>query len=91
MVKSSKEKLDLTRKLLKMGLSYRDIQEKLRLQFGSGVSNTTLIKLQKKNDEVSQLRKENDQIREELALFKKLYFELLALTKKRMEKIKNEQ
>ena len=90
MVKSSKEKLDLTRKLLKMGLSYRDIQEKLRLQFGSGVSNTTLIKLQKKNDEVSQLRKENDQIREELALFKKLYFELLALTKKRMEKIKNE-
>ena len=90
MVKSSKEKLDLTRKLLQMGLSYRDIQEKLRLQFGSGVSNTTLIKLQKKNDEVSQLRKENDQIREELALFKKLYFELLALTKKRMEKIKNE-
>ncbi|QEE16787.1 hypothetical protein DSAG12_02617 [Promethearchaeum syntrophicum] len=91
MVKSSKEKLDLTRKLLQMGLSYRDIQEKLRLQFGSGVSNTTLIKLQKKNDEVSQLRKENDQLREELALFKKLYFELLALTKKRMEKIKNEK
>ena len=90
MVKSSKEKLDLTRKLLQMGLSYRDIQEKLRVQFGSGVSNTTLIKLQKKNDEVSQLRKENDQLRDELSLFEKLYFELLALTKKRMEKIKNE-
>ena len=90
MVKSSKEKLDFTRKLLQMGLSYREIQEKLRVQFGSGVSNTTLIKLQKKNDEVSQLRKENDQLTEELALFKKLYFELLALTKKRMEKIKNE-
>ena len=90
MVKSSKEKLDLTMKLLQMGLPYRDIQEKLRLQFGSGVSNTTLMKLQKKNDAISQLRKENEQIKEELALFKKLYFELLALTKKRMEKIKNE-
>ena len=91
MVKSSYEKLEFTKKLLQMGLPYRDIQEKLRLQYGSGVSNTTLIKLQKKNDEISQFRKENEQLREELALFKKLYFELLALTKKRMEKMKNEK
>ena len=88
MVKSSKEKLDTAKKLLLQGAPYREIQKKLNDQYGSGVSNSTLIKLQKKNDEIQLLKLENFQLKEELALFKKLYFELLAATKNKMEKDK---
>ena len=90
MAKSSPEKLDTAKKLLLQGFPYREIQKKLNDQYGSGVSNSTLIKLQKKNDEIHLLKQETFQLREELALFKKLYFELVAATKKRMEKEKHD-
>ncbi|OLS15092.1 MAG: hypothetical protein RBG13Loki_1279 [Promethearchaeota archaeon CR_4] len=82
MGKSSKEKFDLVEQLLQEGKPYRVIQEKLLEKFGSGMSNTTLKRLLNEQNKIHQLEEKNMQLEHELALFKKMYFELLNATRK---------
>jgi len=77
MGKSSKEKIDYARQLLNAEIPYREIQEYLKLRFGSGMSNTTLRKLQDDHDEINQLREELKRVNNQLDLYKRLYNELL--------------
>jgi hypothetical protein len=82
MGKSNQEKFDLAEHLLKEGKPYRFIQDALIAKFGSGMSNTTLKRLLKEQNKIYQLEERNKQLEHELALFKKMYFELLNATKK---------
>jgi len=82
MGKSSQEKFDLAEQLLQEGKPYKFIQEKLLEKFGSGMSNTTLKRLLREKNKIYQLEEKNTQLEHELALFKKMYFELLNATKK---------
>jgi hypothetical protein len=84
--KSSKEKIELAEKLLINKTSYRLIQEELKKKFGSGLSNTTLRDLQRDQSRVNILEEKIEFLEEELALFKKLYFQLRKATKKRLLK-----
>ena len=86
MGKSSKEKIALAEKLLISNTSYRLIQEELKKKFGSGLSNTTLKKLQRDQSRVKILEEKIEFLEDELALFKKLYFQLRKATKKRLMK-----
>lgn len=86
MGKSSKEKIELAEKLLINKTSYRLIQEELKKKFGSGLSNTTLRDLQRDQSRVNILEEKIEFLEEELALFKKLYFQLRKATKKRLLK-----
>ena len=86
MGKSSKEKIELAEKLLINKTSYRLIQEELKKKFGSGLSNTTLRNLQRDQSRVNILEEKIEFLEEELALFKKLYFQLRKATKKRLLK-----
>jgi len=49
----------------------------LKLRFGSGMSNTTLQKLQDERDEINRLREELKRCKYQLDLYKRLYNELL--------------
>ena len=90
MSKRDPEKIAFAEELMEQGVPYRQIQEKMKEKFGSGMSNNTLNKLQQQKSHIQVIEKELTQTKEELALFKKLYFELLAATKKRLrEKAKN--
>ena len=82
--KSSEEKIGLTKNLLKMGVSYRDIQLNLKIKYGNGMSNTTLQNLQ--TEVQNELAREDriKQLETELALYKQMYFELLETVKKNM-------
>ncbi|WP_457559607.1 hypothetical protein [Candidatus Harpocratesius sp.] len=71
---------------MKINLTYREVQEELKRKFGSGVSNTTLQKIQEEISEIVELRAENNQLKQELAMYKNLYFELLDVMKKKLEK-----
>ncbi len=84
MGKSNQEKLDLAEQLLQEGKPYRLIQEALLAKFGSGMSNTTLKRMLKEKNKIYQLEEQNKQLEHELALFKKMYFELLNATKKNL-------
>ena len=86
MGKSSKEKIELAEKLLINNTSYRLIQEELKKKFGSGLSNTTLKKLQRDQSRVNILEERIEFLEDELAIFKKLYFQLRKATKKRLMK-----
>ena len=86
MGKSSKEKIELAEKLLISKTSYRLIQEELKKKFGSGLSNTTLRDLQRDQSRVNILEEKIEFLEEELALFKKLYFQLRKATKNRLLK-----
>ncbi len=86
MGKSSKEKIELAEKLLINKTSYRLIQEELKKKFGSGLSNTTLRDLQRDQSRVNILEEKIEFLEEELALFKKLYFQLRKATKNRLLK-----
>ncbi|OLS14741.1 MAG: hypothetical protein RBG13Loki_1611 [Promethearchaeota archaeon CR_4] len=77
MGKSSQEKINFVYKLLKEGIPYRDIQTKLKDKFGNGISNTTLIRINARVLRDQTLEVRIQQLEEELALFKRLYFELL--------------
>ena len=86
MGKSSKEKIELAENLLSSNTSYRLIQEELKKKFGSGLSNTTLRNLQKEQSRITILEEKIEFLEDELALFKKLYFQLRKATKKRLMK-----
>jgi len=81
-VKSNDEKELYARKLLKLNLTYREIQEELRRKFKSGMSNSTLKILQDEVNEMQNLRAEVQHLRKELAMYKNLYFDLIETMKK---------
>lgn len=77
MGKSSQEKIEYAQQLLRADIPYREIQEYLKLRFGSGMSNTTLRKLQDEHDEINRLREDLKRSNYQLDLYKRLYHELL--------------
>ena len=77
------EKIAYAQQLLKQGFKYREIQEKLKEKFKSGMSNSTLTKLQAEMDENQMLKAEIQRLKNELALYKNLYQELLETIKHR--------
>ncbi len=85
MPKSPREKTEYAITLLSQGKTYREIQMMLVEKFGSGMSNTTLLKLQYPRPKIEDLLKRIDELEQELLLFKKLYFELVAATKGKLE------
>ena len=60
-----------------MGISYRQIQFNLKIKYGTGMSNSTLQNLY---DEAMLEMERDDRIKQlenELAMFKRMYFEVL--------------
>jgi hypothetical protein len=84
--KSSIEKINHAEKLLRLKKPYRLIQNDLKEHFGSGMSNTTLKHLQKKQDKFVLMETRIKQLEYELNLFKKLYFELKDAIRNRRKK-----
>lgn len=82
----NKVKQEFATSLLKEGMKYREIQQELQKKFGSGMSNTTLQKLQKQLKEIHVLKKKVRELEEEVNLWKTLYFELKEATIKRLKK-----
>jgi len=85
MPKSSKEKLDYANFLLQKGIPYAQIQEELKIRYGTGMSNTTLQRMILETDRIKELEDEVKDISLELKMYKKMYYELLEAVK---EKIK---
>ena len=81
-----KDKQEYASSLLKEGLKYQEIQLKLQKKFGSGMSNTTLQKLQRQTKETYALTKRVRELEEEVNLWKSMYFELKEATIKRLRK-----
>ncbi len=81
--KQNIEKTIYARILLKKNYTYREIQDELKKKFDSGMSNTTLQKLQDEVNEVVNLKVEVQKLKQELALYKNLYFELLDMINKK--------
>ena len=81
-----KAKQEYASSLLKKGIKYSEIQQKLQEKFGSGMSNTTLQKLQKQIKEMYVLKKRVRELEEEVNLWKSMYFELKEATIKRLRK-----
>ncbi len=84
MGRMDEEKKIYTKNLLRVGIPYREIQTQLKIKFGSGFSNTTIQKIQVEVDEDENLRAELERVKNELALYKKLYFELLEAMKEKL-------
>ncbi len=63
--------------MVKQGIPYRNIQSTLKAQFGSGISNTTFKKIRDRAEHDQSLEARIEELERELALFKRLYFELL--------------
>ena len=83
MGKSNKGKLEFAHNLIHLGIPYREIQLKLKKEYGSGVSNNTLKKMNEEKSKIEEMEIEMATLKKELILFKKLYFELLESTEKR--------
>ena len=81
MGKSSQEKIDFARQLLRARIPYRDIQDMMKSKFGSGMSNNTLQSIVVREDKIEVLMGQLTECRKELELYKKLYFELFAAMK----------
>jgi len=82
--KTSEEKKEYVRKLLHAGIPYREIQDHLKIRFGSGMSNTTLKTMALETDEILNLRKNFIETKKELEMYKELYFELLKTIKEKL-------
>ena len=82
MGRSSQEKIDAAIELLKKGKTFRDVQKKLKEQFHSTMSFSTLSKLKNIQTSSSKEYEKIQRLELELDLFKNLYFDLL-------EKVKN--
>lgn len=88
MPKSSRQKIEYAQHLLLRGETYREIQKLLVEKFGSGMSNSTLMKIQKKTPNPLELLDRIEELDKELALFKRLYFELADVMKSTQKKNK---
>ncbi|UYP44947.1 hypothetical protein NEF87_001232 [Candidatus Lokiarchaeum ossiferum] len=86
MADNNEEKIEFARKLLKVGMSYRDIQLNLKLKFGSALSNTTIKKIVIVNEENENWKAKFEKSQEELAVYKNLYFEMLKVLKSKLNK-----
>jgi hypothetical protein len=82
------DKIQFVEDLLALGKKYRDIQDAMKKKFGVGMSNTTLKKIHGRMSKMRMLEEKVSYLEEELALFKKLYFELLLATKKKLHSSK---
>ena len=89
MTQNNEEKLSYAKKLLKIGMSYRDIQLNLKLTFGAGMSNTTLKNIVVEEKQNEDWRVKYEQSQEELAVYKNLYFNLLKTLKLKLKGEKN--
>ena len=76
MGKSGRDKVEFAQALLKKGIPYREIQEKLKEKFGSGMSNTTLKSISRIQSQTKEQDEKIKRLEQELELFKRLYFEL---------------
>lgn len=85
MPKSSKEKQEFARNLLDQGISYSQIQEDLKMRYGTGMSNSTLQRLIGESGRIQELEDQVKELSMELKMYKKMYYELLDAVK---EKIK---
>ena len=84
MTQNDEEKVRYAKKLLKIGMSYRDIQLNLKLTFGTGMSNTTLKNLVVEEKRIEDWKEKYEKSQEELAVYKNLYFNLLKTLKLKM-------
>ena len=84
MPKSSKEKQQVARELLEQGISYSQIQNRLKQEFGTGMSNSTLQRLAVENDRIRELEQQVSELNIELKMYKKLYYELLDVVKEKL-------
>lgn len=82
----NEEKIDFAKKLLKIGMSYRDIQLNLKIKFGTGLSNSTIKKIVIEEQKTEEWRIKYEKSQEELAVYKNLYFELLKTLKLMLKK-----
>ncbi len=89
MTQNEVEKVNFAKKLLKIGMSYRDIQLNLKLTFGTGMSNTTLKNLVVEEKQNEDWREKYEQSQEELSVYKNLYFNLLKTLKLKLKDEKN--
>ena len=89
MPQNDAEKISFAKKLLKIGMSYRDIQLNLKLTFGTGMSNTTLKNLVVEEKQNEDWREKYEESQEELAVYKNLYFNLLKTLKLKLKDEKN--
>ena len=85
MTHNNEEKISYAKKLLKIGMSYRDIQLNLKLTFGTGMSNTTLRNLVVEEKQIEDWKVKYEQCQEELAVYKNLYFNLLKTLKLKLK------
>ncbi len=83
MPRSSKEKVKYAKELIEKDLSYDEIQSQLFDRFGSGMSNSTIKKMSEKKENINDLKAQNEELKRDLQLFKRLYFDLLEKTEKK--------
>ncbi len=57
MSKRDPEKIAFAEELMEQGVPYRQIQEKMKEKFGSGMSNNTLNKLQQQKSHIQVIEK----------------------------------
>ncbi|WP_371805343.1 hypothetical protein [Candidatus Lokiarchaeum ossiferum] len=89
--RSQKLKKDKAIKLLNEGIPYRRIQELLKDEFGSGMSNSSLKNLHHQNTENVVLRKEIKKLKAEIEVWKGLYFEIKEATEIRIKQQKKQE
>ena len=86
MPKSSKEKHEFARLLLQEGISYAQIQEEMKIKYGTGMSNSTLQRLIVETSRIKELEDQVSEMAMELKMYKKMYYELLDAVKERIQK-----
>lgn len=69
MVKSSYEKIEFARKLVKIKIPFREIQKELRIRYDSGMLNSTLQKMSREIDDISTLERKVEQLESEKLFF----------------------
>ncbi len=86
MPKSSKEKHEFARLLLQEGISYAQIQEEMKIKYGTGMSNSTLQRIIVETSRIKELEDQVSEMAMELKMYKKMYYELLDAVKERIQK-----
>lgn len=76
-MRTNKKKVERTINLVKKGCTYREIQDQLKEEFNSGLSNSTIRKIAYHIEEEESKDREIARLKKELNIFKNLYFELL--------------
>jgi hypothetical protein len=84
MPKSSKEKHEFARLLLQEGISYAQIQEEMKIKYGTGMSNSTLQRIIVETSRIKELEDQVSEMAMELKMYKKMYYELLDAVKERI-------